>query len=276
MLDHRCRACGRVFNVFTGTALAGTHRRPSELVLILRGISKGETTAGLAEELGCSRSHLHGLRQRLQANAADVLPHADPAPLAGDAAVEADEACIAAGEKSVPHPDPDDPPRRRGNQVKGHGTFDKDRPPVPGVVGRDTGDLRLEVVRNSTKGDLVPRVLACAVAGTTVYTDEWKAYGPPAGHGLPHSTVCHNPRRPGGPAFARDDDGDGVREVHCNTLEGIWTGPRNFLRPFRGVSKWYLDHYVAMFEWAYNLKAATGEFLRAMLRRPRASTRLGT
>jgi hypothetical protein len=33
--------------------------------------------------------------------------------------------------------------------------------------------------------------------------------------------------------WARDDNGDGVREVHCNTLEGL----RNFLRPFRGVNK---------------------------------------
>jgi len=30
--------------------------------------------------------------------------------------------------------------------------------------------------------------------------------------------------------WARDDDGDGVREVHCDTMEGTWTGLRNFLR----------------------------------------------
>jgi transposase len=30
-----------------------------------------------------------------------------------------------------------------------------------------------------------------------------------------------------------------VREIHCNTQEGLWTGLRNFLRLFRGVSKWY-------------------------------------
>lgn len=32
-------------------------------------------------------------------------------------------------------------------------------------------------------------------------------------------------------------------EVHCNTREGHWLGLRNFLRPFRGVSKWCLDLY---------------------------------
>ena len=42
VLDYRCPRCGAVFNAFTGTALAGTHRRPSELVLILRGIARGK------------------------------------------------------------------------------------------------------------------------------------------------------------------------------------------------------------------------------------------
>jgi hypothetical protein len=31
--------------------------------------------------------------------------------------------------------------------------------------------------------------------------------------------------------YARDDDGDGMREVHGNTAEGMWTDVRNVLRP---------------------------------------------
>ena len=169
------------------------------------------------------------------------------------------------GKKGVRHLDPDDPPRRRGNKQRGHGTWDNDRPPVLGVVGRDSGKLRLEVVRCSGRADLEPRVLACTVPGTMVYTDEWKAYDHLAERGRPHSTVCHDPRREGGPEFARDDDADGVREVHCNTLEGTWTGLRNFLRQFRGVSKKYLGQYVAIFEWICNLKTVTEQFIRAML-----------
>jgi transposase len=75
--------------------------------------------------------------------------------------------------------------------------------------------------------------------------------------------------------YARDDDGDGVREVHCNTAEGIWTGQRNFLRTFRGVSKTFLSGYVAIFQWGYNLKRATDAFLRAPLR-PSPSTGVQT
>ena len=56
-----------------------------------------------------------------------------------------------------------------------------------------------------------------------------------------------------------------MREVHCNTQEGLWTGLRNFLRPFRGVNKRYLYQYVAIFEWGYNIKRVTPEFIRALL-----------
>ena len=65
--------------------------------------------------------------------------------------------------------------------------------------------------------------------------------------------------------YARDDDGDGVREVHCNTMEGIWTGLWNLLRPFRGVNKEYLEQYIIIFQWSYNLKAVTDVFLRCLL-----------
>ena len=74
------------------------------------------------------------------------------------------------------------------------------------------------------------------------------------------ATVCH-----GSGERARDDDGDGVREVHNNTQEGLWTGLRNFLRRFRGVNKVYLYQYVAIFEWGHNIKRVTPEFIRAML-----------
>ena len=80
-----------------------------------------------------------------------------------------------------------------------------------------------------------------------------------------HKTVDHS-----GPksTWARDDDGDGVRGVHCNTQEGIWTHVRTFLRRFYGVSQWYLAQYQAVFEWGFKIKSVTDEFLRVLLGRP--------
>jgi transposase-like protein len=166
------------------------------------------------------------------------------------------------GKKGEKHGDPLDPPRRRANKVHGHGTWELDRPPVFGLVGREGSLIRLEVTRDHTRKTLCPLAEQFSQPGSTVNTDEWVAYDPLPERGRKRVKVKH--RRPN-PEYARDDDGDGVREVHCNTMEGIWTGLRNYLRIFRGVSKRYLNQYVAMFEWAHNLKQASDEFLQALL-----------
>jgi transposase-like protein len=256
VLDYRRGHCHRVFNVFTGTSLHGVKRRPSELVLILRGFAQGVPTAQLARELECDRSELLKLRHRLQNTA---FLGRDQQPLS-DSATEADEAYQNAGEKGVPRDDPDDPPRRRANKVKGHGNWENDRPPVCGVAGRESGQVRLTVAEHSD-GETPRKVVGEATAAKAmVYTDEWSGYNGLPGMDRRHATVCHKIGE-----WARDDDGDGIREVHDNTLEGLWTGLRNFLRLFRGVSKKYLYQYVAMFEWGYNVKRATPGFLRALL-----------
>jgi transposase-like protein len=98
VLDYQCGGCGRVFNAFTGTALQQTHRPPSQLMLILRGIAQGVPTARLARELGCDRKELLALRHRLQERGRIGL---DRNPL-DDEVVEADEMYQNAGEKRGP------------------------------------------------------------------------------------------------------------------------------------------------------------------------------
>jgi transposase len=159
----------------------------------------------------------------------------------------------------VPHTDPEDPPRRRANKARGHGSWDNDRPPVCGVVGRESGQARLTVAEHSDRKTLEAVVYGATGLTATVDTDEWGGYDGLAAMGRGPATVCRADRE-----WARDDDGDGVREVHENTLEGIWTGLRNFLRPFRGVSKKYLYHYMATFEWGDNVKRVTPKFLDAL------------
>ena len=166
------------------------------------------------------------------------------------------------GKKGIPHPDPDDPPRCRANKRRGHGTFANDRPPVAGVVGRDTGQVVLRVVERTDGATLTEFVTASTDDGAMVYTDEWGGYNGLPGANRAHATVNHTP---GQREWARDDDGDGIREVHDNTLEGLWASLRTFLRPFRGVSKHYLSQYVAVFQGVYNLKAARPETLRLFL-----------
>jgi transposase-like protein len=95
LVDFQCGTCGRVFNAFTGTSLQGSHRRPAQLLMILRGVAQGTPTAQMARELGCDRMELLTLRHRLQERARIGL---DRNPL-GDEVVEADEMYQNAGEK---------------------------------------------------------------------------------------------------------------------------------------------------------------------------------
>jgi transposase-like protein len=92
---YRCRACEGYDTLLTGTVFANTRQRPATLVLLLRGIAKGEPTARLARELGVSRKQLQTLRQRLQAN----LNATAPTDMMTGTAFEADERYQNAGEK---------------------------------------------------------------------------------------------------------------------------------------------------------------------------------
>jgi transposase len=44
-------------------------------------------------------------------------------------------------------------------------------------------------------------------------------------------------------AYARDADGDGVHEVHVQTMEGCWSRLRSWRRPQRGLSQDYWPWY---------------------------------
>jgi transposase-like protein len=80
------------------------------------------------------------------------------------------------GKKGDRHPDPKDPPRGRANKRRGHGTYDNDRPPIIGSVGRRTGEARLRVIKHTDKETLLPHVHGYTPSEATVYTDEWHAY----------------------------------------------------------------------------------------------------
>jgi transposase-like protein len=93
--SYRCKRCDRYHTVLSGTAFAKTHQTPAKLVLILRGIAKGESTSRLGRELELSRRQMGTLRQRVQQNLSDTLPR----KVSEDAIFEADELYQNAGEK---------------------------------------------------------------------------------------------------------------------------------------------------------------------------------
>ena len=161
------------------------------------------------------------------------------------------------GKKGLEHFDPFDPPRCRANKRRGRGTFANDRPPVLGTIGRVSGQVRLRVVKDTKAVTLEKHVHCFTLPECHVFTDEYDSYNHIQRQ---RSTVAHGVKE-----WARDDDADGVYEVHTNSIEGMWTGLRNFLRPFRGVSKYYLSGYVAVHEFRVNLKRASPDFISVLV-----------
>jgi transposase len=118
---------------------------------------------------------------------------------------------------------------------------------VVGVVCRDTHTYRYWVVTNADRATSRAIVEASIPTdGTLFFTDEATNYTRVHPN---HHTVCHRKGE-----WARDADGDGIREVHCNSCEGAGTALRTYLRAFRGVHKYYLAEYVATFETMINAK----------------------
>jgi transposase-like protein len=114
------------------------------------------------------------------------------------------------------------------------------------------------VAGNATRATCKRLVHEHVPRGSTVffYTDESSSY---KGVHPQHATVNHGQRE-----WARDDDGDGWREVHCNSCEGRGAAVRTYLRTFRGVHKDQLYHYLATYEALANTKIITPTLVQRM------------
>jgi hypothetical protein len=83
-----------------------------------------------------------------------------------------------------------------------------------------------------------------------VNTDDWRGYQRVAETGCRRASVCHAAGE-----WARDDEGDGGREIHVNTMEGMWAGLRNSPRPFRGVNN---NYFIIMYEFSSGDTTSSG------------------
>jgi len=92
---YRCKNCRHIYNLYTNTLLQQHHLTPQQVVLLLRGILKGETTNELAAELELNYLTVLSLRREVQTNAEHLQPDT-PVP---DLEAESDELFQNAGEK---------------------------------------------------------------------------------------------------------------------------------------------------------------------------------
>ena len=119
--------------------------------------------------------------------------------------------------------------------------------------------MRLRVIKHTDKETLVPYVYRYTGTEATVYTDEWRAYERVVRE---HRTVSHGIKE-----WARDETTGMGTGRSTSTLSRVCgrDPSRNFLRSFRGVHKKYLAGYVAMCEFAINLKRVSPDFVSSLV-----------
>jgi len=155
--------------------------------------------------------------------------------------------------------------------ARGRGTLEKEKPPIFGMIQRG-GPVVMRMLANVQQKTIRPIMEATIAPGTTVFTDEYDIYFRLPEWGYKHRTVCHSQGE-----YARDEDGDGFHEVHVNTMEGVWSLLRSWLRPHRGISQESLPLYLAFFELTHNLRQrgkALFESLIAALLEPSTQNRI--
>jgi transposase len=196
--------------------------------------------------------------------------------------VEADECYQSAGSKGLPREVErrDRAPRPRGIHLRGRATAETGRPPMLGLVQRrdktdqdaPAAQVYLEVLEHVRTATIKPIITAKVKVGAQFFTDEYNIYHCTKAD-YDHRTVNHG----AGEYARRDPDGTCV---HCNTMEGLWSGLRNFLDRFKGISQRFLHLRVARYEFLHNYKhlnwhqtfeatlrsifSTTGDYLRRM------------
>ena len=176
--------------------------------------------------------------------------------------VECDEASVVAGHKGQPEvvKSKERKGRRRRRKSKaGRSTMEKEKPPVFGMIERG-GQVVVHLLSNVKQKTIEPFIKDTIESGSLVYTDEYSIYARLERWGYAHKSVNH-----GRGEFARDDDGDGLCEVHVNTMEGFWSLLRSWLRPHRGISQERLPWYLGFFEFVHNVRRRGKALLHALL-----------
>ncbi len=222
---HQCKDCRKKFTVRTGTIFERSHISLDKwlyAMYLLQTSRKGISSLQLSKELGITQKSSWFLLHRLR-EACDI----EASPMSG--VVEVDETYIGGKRENMSN--------SKRKELAGRGTVGKAA--VLGMRERG-GDVQAEVVDDTTAETLQGKVRENVEAGSTVYTDESKAYWS-LDQTYDHGTVKHSVR-------------EFVNEMaHTNGIESIWAVlKRGYNGIYHQMSRKHLTRYINEFVFRLN------------------------
>ncbi|MGB1315459.1 MAG: IS1595 family transposase [Chitinophagales bacterium] len=223
---YKCKNSGKYFNVLHGTIFENTNLSLQKwfvAIWLVTSNKKGISSLQLARDLNITQKSswfmLHRIRYAFKVDT-DKLQNE----------VEIDETYVGGKNKN----------RHANKKVpNSQGRSHVDKTPVLGMIERN-GKIKATVVKNVRGKTLIPEIEKVVKQGTTIYTDEWRAYG--------QLYKLYNHK------YVKHNVGEYVNgRVHTNTIEGFWSLlKRSIMGMYHFVSRKHLQRYVDAMVFIYN------------------------
>ena len=222
---YRCKACGQHFSVRLGTVMERSKISLQKWAIAIYShltSLKGVSSMKLHRDIGVTQKTAWFMLQRIR-----KAWENDDGPFAGP--VEVDETYMGGRERN----------KHKGKKLKaGRGTVGKAA--IVGAKDRKTNKIKAAVVKATDAKTLQGFVVATALAGATVYTDDAAAY-----KGMPfdHASVRHSV----------GEYVDGM--AHTNGIESFWSMlKRAHKGVYHKISPKHLQRYVDEFSGRHGVR----------------------